>query len=286
MTESGHFDVVVVGGGPAGATAAHDLARAGHQVMLIERGGRIKPCGGAVPPRRIEDFDIPEHLIVARATSARMVSPAGCEVDMPINGGSVGMVEREHFDEWLRSRACEAGAVRVEGDFQHIDREGDGLPVLVYKTKDEHGRLTERRVRTRLIIGADGARSKVGQQEIGDGEHMKCVFAYHEIIESPRVSEDPSFDGNRCDIFYQGKLSPDFYAWVFPHGGVTSVGVGSAVKGFSLKSAITALRQERGLDNQSTVRTEGAPIPLKPRKKWDNGRDVILAGDAAGCVAP
>ena len=50
------FDVVVIGGGPSGATAAEDLARSGHKVALLDREGRIKPCGGAIPPRLIEDF--------------------------------------------------------------------------------------------------------------------------------------------------------------------------------------------------------------------------------------
>jgi geranylgeranyl reductase len=65
-----------------------------------------------------------------------------------------------------------------------------------------------------------------------------------------------------------------------------SVGVGSARKGFSLRRAVGALRGETDLDGQRTVRREGAPIPLKPLKRWDNGRDVLLAGDAAGIVAP
>ena len=97
------FEVAVVGGGPAGATIANDLAKRGHSVLLLDRAGRIKPCGGAIPPRLIRDFDIPDNLLCAKITSARMISPSGVEVDMPIGNGFVGMVNREAFDEFLRS---------------------------------------------------------------------------------------------------------------------------------------------------------------------------------------
>jgi geranylgeranyl reductase len=96
----------------------------------------------------------------------------------------------------------------------------------------------------------------------------------------------PSYDGERCDVYYQGRLSPDFYGWVFPHGRTVSVGAGSAEKGFSIRSAVTKLREAAGLDQVRTIRREGAPIPMRPLKRWDNGRDVVVAGDAAGVVAP
>ncbi|MGE0594862.1 MAG: geranylgeranyl diphosphate reductase [Hyphomonadaceae bacterium] len=278
------YDAVIVGGGPAGATAATDLATAGYSVLLLDRAGRIKPCGGAIPPRLIRDFDIPDHLLVARATAARMVAPSEREVDMPIEGGFVGMVDREHFDEWLRERAAAAGAERRAGAFLHIEHDDDGVAVVCYHDKDAD-KSTVRRVRARVVIGADGARSKVAQQSVKGAERMPCVFAYHEIIRSP-AQGIAGFDGRRCDVYYQGKLSPDFYAWIFPHGETASVGVGSANKGFSLRGAVSALRRDSGLAECETVRTEGAPIPLKPLPRWDNGRDVVLAGDASGVVAP
>ncbi len=63
MDTQDRFDVVVVGGGPSGAIAAEDLARAGRRVALLDRAGRIKPCGGAIPPRLVRDFAIPDHII-------------------------------------------------------------------------------------------------------------------------------------------------------------------------------------------------------------------------------
>jgi geranylgeranyl reductase len=111
------------------------------------------------------------------------------------------------------------------------------------------------------------------------------VFAYHEIVRSPPPGQG-AFDARRCDVIYRGSLSPDFYSWIFPHGDTTSIGTGSAQKGFSLRQSIARLRASEGLENLETIRREGAPIPLKPRRRWDNGRDVLLIGDAAGLVAP
>ncbi|NCW32622.1 MAG: FAD-dependent oxidoreductase, partial [Betaproteobacteria bacterium] len=51
------FDVIVLGGGPSGATAAHDLASRGYRVALLDREGRIKPCGGAIPPKLLREFN-------------------------------------------------------------------------------------------------------------------------------------------------------------------------------------------------------------------------------------
>ncbi|MEM7664996.1 MAG: geranylgeranyl diphosphate reductase [Pseudomonadota bacterium] len=277
------YDAVVVGGGPAGATAATDLAQAGHSVLLMERGGRIKPCGGAVPPRMLEDFEIPQSLLVARARSARMIAPSGRAVDMPVGEiGYVGMVDRDEFDEWLRVRAQQSGAQRLKATFEKIERDDSPYPMVTFRR--ERGGEIER-VRAKVIIGADGARSAVAKQSLPNAERVKCVFAYHEIIKSPANDTD-AFDAARCDVFYQGKLSPDFYAWVFPHGDTASIGVGSANKGFSLRGAVAEMRSDLDLSRCETIRREGAPIPLKPLKRWDNGKDVIVAGDAAGVVAP
>ena len=271
------YDAVVVGGGPAGATAADDLARRGHKVALLDRAGRIKPCGGAVPPRLLREFDIPESLLVARARSARVIAPSSREVDMPIDGGFVGMVDRDVFDEWLRRRAEQSGAERMTGTFEALERDGDRT-VVVFRAPG--GRQV--RLRTRGVIGADGANSAVARAAVPNSGKPKNVFAYHEVVRTPAAG----INATRCDIYYRGCVSPDFYGWIFPHGETASIGVGSAQKGFSLRGAVKELRAHAGLTACETVRMEGAPIPLRPRRRWDNGRDVVLAGDAAGVVAP
>jgi geranylgeranyl reductase len=275
-------DVVVVGGGPAGSTAASDLAAAGRSVLLLDRAGRIKPCGGAIPPRLIEQFAIPDELLVARIDSARMVSPQKRSVDMPIENGFVGMVDREHFDEWLRQRAARAGAMRATGTFERIDRDVDGTAIVRFRGPDG---VDLQAVRARAVVGADGAVSAVARQCIAGAARMPFVFAYHEIIRAPSGAHS-SYTGSRCDVHYRGALSPDFYAWVFPHGDTVSVGTGSANKGFPLRQAVGLLREQTGLSDLQTVRREGAPLPLRPLRRWDNGRDIVLAGDAAGVVAP
>ena len=160
------------GGGrrrPVGATAAADLAQRGRSVLLLDRAGRIKPCGGAIPPRLIRDFAIPDGLLVARVNCARMVSPKDQKVDMHIEGGFVGMVDREVFDEWLRDRAAAAGAVRGSGTFERLERDQDGTAVIRYLP---HGARTRQRAGSGPRQGRD--RRRRGQVAGGAPGGARC----------------------------------------------------------------------------------------------------------------
>lgn len=279
------YDVAVIGGGPCGAMAAEELAQKGHSVVLVDPDNKIKPCGGAIPSRALADFAIPETQLVARANAARIIAPSGRTVDMTIGDiGYVGMVDRAHFDPYLRQRAADAGAERLTGKLDDIREATDGLlDLTIARTTEDAGNV---QFRARRVIGADGANSAVRRMMFPASKKPPYVFAYHEIVESPEGANPEIFRADRCDVIYDGRISPDFYGWVFPHGGQTSIGTGTAVKGHNIREATTALKLAAGLGNCRVIRREGAPLPLKPMRRWDNGRNILLAGDAAGTVAP
>lgn len=281
------YDVAVIGGGPCGAIAAERLADMGHSVVLVDPENRIKPCGGAIPSRALADFAIDESQLVARANAARIIAPSGRSVEMTIGEiGYVGMVDRAHFDPYLRQRAAQAGAERLAAKLERIAEDHDGHLELTLAPTAASQRSEPIRITARRIIGADGANSAVRRLMFPAARRPPYVFAYHEIVESPGAAGPPDFRADRCDVVYDGRISPDFYGWVFPHGGQTSIGTGSAVKGHNLRTATAALKQSAGLADCRVIRREGAPLPLKPMRRWDNGRNALLVGDAAGTVAP
>jgi hypothetical protein len=97
-----NVDVAVVGGGPAGASAANELAKKGLSTVLVERNlSNAKPCGGAIPLGLIEEFEIPDYLVERKVTEMAVRSPKGKVVTMSMPHGFVGMVRRERFDKFL-----------------------------------------------------------------------------------------------------------------------------------------------------------------------------------------
>jgi geranylgeranyl diphosphate/geranylgeranyl-bacteriochlorophyllide a reductase len=279
------YDVIVVGGGPAGAVAAEWLAKRGHSVLLADREGRVKPCGGAIPTKAIRDFAIADSEIKARIGAARIIAPSGKSIDMAIGDiGYVGMVDRDTFDPYLRERAAAAGASRFTGTFKTLEYRADGAAIATFEAKTAGHEQVH--VSARAIIGADGAKSPVRRAALGVDSTPKYVMAYHEVIEAPVRADGDRYHPARCDVIYEGSVSPDFYGWVFPHGKQASIGCGTAHKDFDMKAATADLRARAGLAEARTIRREGAPLPLKPLRRWDDGRAVLLAGDAAGVVAP
>ena len=295
-----HYDVVVVGGGPAGSTAAEELGRQGRSVLLLDPDMGSKPCAGAIPPRLIEDFGIPAELLSATIKEARVVAPSRAQVVMPFEGGYIGMIDRGTFDPWLRERAnAHTGVTVRKGSF--VDLQENSNDVCVEYVDSTDAGAPHHQARASIVVGADGANSTVASQGLyrrakqslatkraeamrfipGD-QPLHQVAAHQEILETPEGYDDSP----HSEVHYGSDISPDFYGWVFPHGKTISVGAGSAQRGFPLRNAVAKLRERAGLADAKVLRREGAPIPLRQLDSWDNGRNVIVVGDAAGIVAP
>ena len=193
----------------------------------------------------------------ASADGARAVARDGLaqgrSVDMPIEGGFVGMVDRDEFDEWLRERAAQSGATRRAGRFERITRDATARPSSIIRPKAASAGSN----------AARAARHRRRRRDLGGRRGRKCrapteadfVFAYHEIVETPPRGRrrDPTRAARSTT---DGALSPDFYGWIFPHGDTMSVGTGSAQQG--LLAARRRSATLRGLQGSTRPRRSAA----------------------------
>ena len=195
------------------------------------------------------------------------------------------MVDREVFDDWLRERAAARGrgaAHRALRATRPRRRRRRGGPLSAPARRAARRASACARA---LVIGADGARLAGRRQAVPGADKMRYVFAYHEIIEAPTAGA-ADFDAARCDVYLPRPFSPDFYGWVFPHGDTASIGTGSAAQGLLAARRGRAACGQLGPGRRRDHAARGRADPAEAAARWDNGRDVVLAGDAAGVVAP
>jgi len=265
--------VLVVGGGPAGASAASELERLGVGHILLDRAGfpRDKPCAGILPPtvsdltgpvpaavreRSIRGYFL--HTVSGRTFRSRFSRP-GCSVD------------RSRFDAWLVSRLRTPPR---RGVFVGAAEEA-GLVVAQTDGPD---------VGCRVLIGADGAVSRAGAAaRIRPG---KLAFACQASVPMGRA-EISRRTGDWFHVFY---VIPAGYGWVAPHAGELRVGVGSLRRDRAGREALGRFLASARV-GELTGGRPGADfrshrIPMSgPPERTGRGR-ILLAGDAGGFVFP
>lgn len=281
--------VAVVGGGPAGSSAAEILAKAGIETYLIERKlDNVKPCGGAIPLCMVSEFDLPPEIIDRRVRKMKMISPSNVEVNI---GGTlkddeyIGMCRREVLDGFMRERAEKLGTKVINGTMHKLEiPSNDKDPYTLHYADHSSGSLEgePKTLQVDLVIGADGANSRVAKA-IDAGDYNYAI-AFQERI---RLPEDKMAYYNELAEMYVGDdVSPDFYAWVFPKYDHVAVGTGTMkpnqAKIKQLQAGIRARAAAR-LRGGKIIRVEAHPIPEHPRPRRVVGR-VALVGDAAGTV--
>ncbi len=181
--------VAVVGGGPAGSSAAEVLAKAGIETYLFERKlDNAKPCGGAIPLCMVSEFDLPPEIIDRRVRKMKMISPSNVEVDINIQKPDeyIGMCRREILDGFLRDRAEKLGANLINGTVHKLEiPTNDTDPYTLHYADHSNGSATgvQKTLKVDAVIGADGANSRVAKA-IDAGEYNYAI-AFQERIRLP-----------------------------------------------------------------------------------------------------
>jgi len=280
--------VAVVGGGPAGSSAAETLVKAGIETYLFERKlNNAKPCGGAIPLCMVSEFDLPPEIIDRQVRNMKMISPSNIEVDLHLikKDEYIGMCRREILDGFLRDRAANLGANLINGTVHKLDiPTGDKEPYTLHYADHSNGSAqgVMKTLKVDLVIGADGANSRIAKAiEAGDYNY---AIAFQERI---RLPEDKmAYYQDLAEMYVGSDVSPDFYAWVFPKYDHVAVGTGTMkvnqAKIKQLQAGIRA-RAAKRLEGGEIIKVEAHPIPEHPRPRRVRGR-VALVGDAAGTV--
>ena len=278
------YDVTIVGGGPAGAIAAHRAAKAGLSVLVLEKATypRDKPCGGGVSQKALDVIGkIDKELIERELFGARIFLPDHRNFTESLDSRVAITTMRRNFDHWLIKRAEAAGAVV---------RDCEGVTDL-HVSKDYAEVVTSgNRYRSRVVIGSDGVNSTVARKSgirkrWGDGIGI-CLEAEVELGEM--LARECVRD-SVSEFYFVGDWG---YGWVFPKSDRISIGVGGwsteirEPKRFFERFAGDVSRQ-KGIDIKSRIkRVNSYRIPAGGFDRRIVGDRVLLAGDAAGFVDP
>ena len=281
--------VAVVGGGPAGSSAAETLVKAGIETFLFERKlDNAKPCGGAIPLCMVDEFDLPPEIIDRRVRKMKMISPSNVEVNIGQtlnNDEYIGMCRREILDGFLRDRAEKLGTKIINGTVHRLEIPGnDSDPyVLHYADHSKEGLQGEAKtLKVDMVIGADGANSRVARA-IDAGDYNYAI-AFQERIRLP--GDKMAYYEELAEMYVGDDVSPDFYAWVFPKYDHVAVGTGTMRPNQArIKELQRGIRERaaKRLEGGEIIKVEAHPIPEHPRPRRVVGR-VALVGDAAGTV--
>lgn len=281
--------VAVVGGGPAGSSAAEVLTKAGIETYLIERKlNNVKPCGGAIPLCMVSEFDLPPEIIDRRVRKMKMISPSNVEVNIGStlkDDEYIGMCRREVLDGFLRDRAEKLGAKVINGTLHKLEIPSNDTDSYVLHYADHSNGTLEgehKTLKVDLVIGADGANSRVAKA-IDAGDYNYAI-AFQERIRIP--DDKMAYYEDLAEMYVGDDVSPDFYAWVFPKYDHVAVGTGTMKPNQSrIKELQKGIRNRAAakLRGGKIIRVEAHPIPEHPRPRRVVGR-VALVGDAAGTV--
>lgn len=286
------YDVVIVGAGPAGSTAAKFLSEEGVKTLLIDKNNfpRDKPCGGGLPYRVIKSFPYVEAEGFIESYSCggyAYYQTSKYELKHIGDEPLIGMVLRKKFDHGLVKLAVDAGCKLMEkGKVINVKITDKNAEVLL-----ENGEIIE----SEMVIGADGVNSviakKTGLRQKG---LQRSVCVLHEFKVNEKTVEEYFTEKRLCYIHSRFR-NVSGYGWVFPKKEHINIGIGEMIhirgsgKKINLleihKEYIRFLKQQKIIpDNLKIGECIGGALPIYPLDKTYSNR-VVLVGDAAGLIS-
>ena len=310
--------ILVVGAGPAGATAARTLAAAGLPVCLLDRSSfpRNKPCGGGISARVLTRFPYLQPALrrITTHTVARLhlEGPDGHSTVIESDGPAALLIRRVEYDALLVSLAVEAGATLVPGvDIVQARQDAERVELVA---------RDGRRFEGAIVVAADGVNSVIARRlGLNPGWPASSV-AIDMMEETPRAAlrdVDPStlwvaygYDARKSHgssskahssesshsrLATSAKRAPEGYAYIFPKRDHVNIGIGYVLSHYrdaidaapyELQRGFVSRLRDRGVVVGDSVKQNFTPflIPVGgPLRETGRGR-VLLAGDAGGFV--
>src|SRR2546422_10421309 len=264
------YDVIVVGSGPAGATAARYAARRGLKVLLVDKRKEIGvpvQCGEYVAQHEevraifptvneLEDLmKVPYRVRESDTPVIRIWSPNARRYDIPFRGFTV---RRDKMDQGIAAQAVHEGAELM-------------IETTVVRVRGEEDETNRGTFQGKVVVGSDGPRSTVAKS-----------VGLEWPVSAPAMSATAEGDFSDATDMFFGNLAPGGYAWIIPKAGCANVGLGTweRFRG-NLRDLFNKFVAARGL--QPGKATGGFGPVLRPPPRAVK-RDVLLVGDAAGVV--
>lgn len=271
-----HYDVAVVGAGPAGCSAARLIAGAGYRVIILEEHrqvGEPLQCSGLISPRTLELSGYQGELRHA-LHGFNLHSPAGYTLGFQSSKTYAVAVDRVALDRQLAGSARAAGAELITGArVGRLEYADDGIILYASGTT----------VKARLVIAADGARSYFARRlGLRPREIVPMAAAEIELGPGSRAREDV------IELFLGQDFAPGWFGWLFPAGrGRARIGVGVGRKGPNPRRCLDELlkRYPEYFSKAKILRYTGGCVPIGPPPHF-YGERVMLLGDAAAQVKP
>lgn len=279
------YDVVVVGAGPAGTTAARFAAEKGLSVLILEKDrdvGYPVRCGEAVSKAGLEEFvSIDRKYIASDIDKFSLNAPDGNEVVIEFEETGF-ILERRVFDYELAKIASNAGAEVLTRAYVNglLFDENGAVNGVKYLFRNE-----PREVRAKIVIAADGVESRIGRfaglQTTCDFRDMECCVQ----VTLANLDIDP----NTCFFYFGRDIAPEGYFWVFPKGS-TSANVGLGVSGLTGKKKSATHYLNKFLSDRfpdaSVLTTVAGGVPCCTTLDKISAPGIMITGDAARQVNP